>query len=390
MRVAFIVESGTDVRLVEGLSARCELTVVAREIAGGREISQATDARFGLVVGPRSFLAFGWFVLRWMLRQRGQIDVAVLQGYGLAAVAGNIAARLTGASTVMLVCSPVEAYYDCRRADRGTRRYRWWESAAIRVMARINAAIGQRYIVLSPYLASVVRGHGTRHPVDVIPVYGVNTSAFAPAREPRRDIRRRLGLPLEAALVLFSSRIAPEKDPDTLLTAIAILRNEGRDVQVLHLSGGYLDFVRRAGAQGLQSAVIARDAVPPFTQLVEWYQASDVCVQASRAEGLGFSPLEALASGVPVVAADVGGLRDTIRAPDTGWSYPPGDVQALARALREVLDHPGEGFRRAACGRELVRSRYERDHAFEQFMVTLEAHRGLRPLTEAPQRAPAG
>ncbi len=370
-RIAFVVESGTDVRLVEDLARRSRLTVLARRIAGGREISQDPDNAPDIVVGSRSIPGFAWSAFRWVLGHRHQLDAVLVQGYGPAALACNLAGRLTGVNTFNLVCSPVEAYYACRRLEPAGRPYRRHEALAIDVLARLNALVARHYVVLSDYLRTVVQGHGARASVEVIPVYGVDTSVFRPAVEPRADIRRRLGLPEAASLVFFSSRIAPEKDPDTLLHAVRLLRGEGRDVRVLHLSGGHEEFRRRATAQDLGDAVVARDAVPPFAGLAEWYQAADVCVQASREEGLGFSPLEALACEVPVIAAAVGGLRDTIREPDTGWSYPAGDVQALAGALRAALDAPDEALARARRGRELVVRAFERRHAFESLMATL-------------------
>jgi glycosyltransferase involved in cell wall biosynthesis len=117
---------------------------------------------------------------------------------------------------------------------------------------------------------------------------------------------------------------------------------------------------------GVADCVIATDAVHPHRHLPDDYRACDLCVQASREEGLGFSPLEALACEVPVVAAGVGGLRETVIDGRTGWSYPPGGAEALAARIAEVLDDPAEARRRAAAGRTLVRERYERRLVFDQ------------------------
>jgi glycosyltransferase involved in cell wall biosynthesis len=366
-RVWFVVESGTDVRLVEGMATRWPLTVVARRIVGGREISQSTTAGFDLQVGPQSFIRFGVHVAIRIMTNRRCIDLIVVQGYGVAALCGNLAARLAGIPIVMLVCSPTEAYYACRRLDSSGRPFRRLEWAGLRLLAAMNARVGRRYVVLSEYLGSVVRGHGTTRGVDVIPVYGIDATVFGPSVEPREQVRRRLGLPTNPGLIFFSSRIAPEKDPDTLLAAIAALRRAGRDVRILHRSGGHAEFVRRASAHGLHDAVIAGPAIPPGPELANYYRASDVCVQASREEGLGFSPLEALACGVPVVAAAVGGLRETIVDGHTGWTYAAGDAGALAHAIAHALDDPAEARRRTELGRALVARQYERDAVFSRF-----------------------
>ena len=173
-------------------------------------------------------------------------------------------------------------------------------------------------------------------------------------------------------MILFSSRIAPEKDAETLLRAVKLLHDEGRDVLIVNRSGGYRDFLMLAARLGAAGLVDARDAIDPVTALPILYQASNVCVQASREEGLGFSPLEALACGTPVVAASVGGLRETIISGDTGWSYPRGNVQSLAAALREVFSDRAEAERRTARGRAMVLARYEREKAFSAFKAVAE------------------
>ena len=184
--------------------------------------------------------------------------------------------------------------------------------------------------------------------VRVIPVYGVDPHVFAPSVVDRTALRRTRGLPVTGAIVFNSSRVAPEKDTRTLIDAFSRLVTEGRDVYLLHRSGGHREFLQAAEAVGVAGRVIAADAVDPRRELPLDYIAADVCVQASREEGLGFSVLEALACGTPVVATAVGGLD--VQDGVTGWTAPPGDAAALADAMRQVIDHPDVARRRTAAG----------------------------------------
>jgi glycosyltransferase involved in cell wall biosynthesis len=206
--------------------------------------------------------------------------------------------------------------------------------------------------------------------VSVIPVYGVDCAHFTPTGTPRAELKRGLGLPAERPVIFFSSRIAPEKAAGTLLDAVRTLRQAGLMVHVLHRSGGHRAFAQAAERAGVAAQCTATDAAHPDALPAD-YRAADLCVQASRAEGLGFSPLEALACGTPVVAAAVGGLRETIIPGETGWTYPPGNAPALADAIRSALADPAEGARRAAHGRELVQRRYERRLVFDQLAALL-------------------
>jgi glycosyltransferase involved in cell wall biosynthesis len=375
-RLAFVVESGTDVRLAEGLASLFDLTLLARPIPGGVAISQPPSNPVRTVVGPASRLGFARAVYRHLRAHRLETDLVLVQGDALAALAANLASRRSGTKTAMLVCSSTEAYYRCRKhhPDPG-KPYRWVELFGYQIVARLNAGLGRRYVVLSRHLEAVVRAHGTRRPVDVAPVYGVDTRVFAPAGEPRARIRERLGLPAGGSLIFFSSRVAPEKDTETLLDAVRRLRAAGRDLWILNRSGGHARLLAIASALGIGDRVIATDAVHPHRELPLTYQASDLCVQASREEGLGFSPLEALACEVPVVAAAVGGLLETVIDGRTGWTYPVGDAVALAARIGEALDDPAEAARRARAGRELVLREYEREIVFAKLARALGAAR---------------
>jgi glycosyltransferase involved in cell wall biosynthesis len=371
VNVWFVVESGTDIRLVEGLAARATLTVLARRIPGGAEISQPPASAIPTVVGPSSRTGFARMVWR-ALRGLSRADRVIVQGYGPAALAANGASRWTGAPTFMLVCSPVERYYACRRGrETPDKPYRRRELFALQSVARLNALLGRHYVVLSAHLAEVVRAHGTKRPVSIVPVYGVDTQVFSPPQEPKHVLRRRRALPESGALVFFSSRIAPEKDAETMLAAVRRLLEAGRELRLLHRSGGYRAFLAEAAKVGVDGHVIATDASHPQHGLALDYQASDLCVQASREEGLGFSPLEAFACEVPVVASAVGGLQETVQDGVTGWTYPPGDAAALARVMNDALTHTEEARRRARAGRAMVLERFERRQVFDRLMEVL-------------------
>jgi hypothetical protein len=364
-RICFIVESGTDARLVEGLAARVPLYVLARAIPGGRAISQPTDAAVSLAQPGR--VAFAWRVFRELTRG-GKCDTVLVQGYGLAALAANVAARLRGMPCWMLVCSPAAEYYAARR-DAG-QPCSAWTLAAIDLLGWLNGTAGRGYIVLSAHLRDVVRRYAPGRPVEVIPVYGVDVTRFAD-RPDRAAVRLERGLPSTGTIIFSSSRVAPEKDTDTLIAAFAALVREGRDVHLLHRSGGYREFLARAQQGGVAARVIATDAVDPRRELPLDYIASDVCVQASRAEGLGFSVLESLACGTPVVVSAVGGLTETVRDGVTGWTVAPGDAGALAAALRDALDRPDEARRRAAAGAAIVRERFSSEAVFARLVDVL-------------------
>jgi glycosyltransferase involved in cell wall biosynthesis len=364
-RVWFVVESGTDARIVDGLAARVDLRVLARGIPGGRAISQPTD--HVVEVAPAGRIAFAWRAFRTILWSPA--DSVLVQGYGPAALAANVAARIRRVRCLMLVCSPVAEYYETRQL--AGYPFSRLTLAAIHALGRINGIVGQGYIVLSRHLHDVVRQYDGRHPIHVIPVYGVDLERFAVER-PRASARAARGLPAAGGIIFSSSRVAPEKDVLTLIDAFSMLVREGRDVHLLNRSGGFREFLEYAQRVGVSHRVIATDAVDPRGELPVDYAAADVCVQASRAEGLGFSVLEALACGTPVVASAVGGLVETIENGVTGWTVPPGNAPALADALRDALDRPEEARRRAAAGREMVRQRFETGAAFDALAAVLK------------------
>lgn len=356
MRLALVLESNTDRRRVEGFAALADLTVVSRRLPIA-EFDVRPGRSWRHVQGPPDRLRYVGFLLRHLLHRR--YDAVIVDNYFLAALACNIASRFTGTPTLMHVRNPMEAYYGCRRtAPVPDRPYRRSEMAALWLAARLNARLGRRYATVSEYLAGTVRGHGTRRTVDVIPSYGVDLAVFHDGEGDRAA----LDLPADASIVFSASRLAPEKDVDTVLRAVARLP----DVYLVSTSRDHEWLASEAARHGVGDRVIARDMVNPGAELAAYYRAADVVVQSSRAEGFGLVPVEALACGTPVVASAVGGLRETVRDGETGWSFAAGDDAALAAAVADVLDHPEEARRRVVAGQAMVRQRYSSADAFRR------------------------
>lgn len=93
--------------------------------------------------------------------------------------------------------------------------------------------------------------------------------------------------------------------------------------------------------------------------LVDLLHTADAAVLPSHYEPFGIVALEAAATGIPLVTSNVGGLGEAVLNGQTGVSYPPRDVAALAAAVRSVLDEPHAAQQRAVAARERLTSEFE-------------------------------
>lgn len=93
--------------------------------------------------------------------------------------------------------------------------------------------------------------------------------------------------------------------------------------------------------------------------LVDLLHTADAAVLPSHYEPFGIVALEAAATGIPLVTSNVGGLGEAVINGQTGVSYPPRDVAALAAAVRSVLDDPHAAQQRAIAARERLTSEFE-------------------------------
>jgi glycosyltransferase involved in cell wall biosynthesis len=167
-----------------------------------------------------------------------------------------------------------------------------------------------------------------------------------PPAPPPAD-RAELGLPPDAHLVLAVGRLVEQKNHALAVRAIAEVPDA-----VLAIAGtGPLlgDLERQARETGVADRVLFLGLRPDARALMG---AADVVVMPSRWEGLPLSALEALASGTPLVATDVRGLRELV-TDDQNALLVPEEPRALAVALRRVLDDPELASRLGAAGTQV-------------------------------------
>jgi glycosyltransferase involved in cell wall biosynthesis len=158
-------------------------------------------------------------------------------------------------------------------------------------------------------------------------------------RSARFHVRGALGVPSDAFLVGAVGRLSPEKRIDLLLDAMRQLLAHHPEVYLLVVGGGseqvsLESLARRLGISGrVAFAGLLRDVSPA-------YAAMDLMVQAADTEGTPRTVLEAMAHGVPIVATDVGDVRELLDRGAAGVLVPAGDSVALARAIIESIERP--------------------------------------------------
>jgi glycosyltransferase involved in cell wall biosynthesis len=187
---------------------------------------------------------------------------------------------------------------------------------------------------------------------------GMDLRAFD-AREPRRDVRKELGIPPDA-LVAGAVVLRRIKRPDWVVRAAAELAETLPSVHWL-LVGGFSDpdwereilgSVSQHGLAGRFHFPGFQDSMPPF------FRAMDLLCHPSRREGAPRAVLEAMAAGCPVVAAEVDGVPDLVEHGGTGFLFPVDDFEAFRDSVRRVLHEEGVRRRMGAAARARIEERF--------------------------------
>lgn len=378
LRILFLVEGFTDIRFIVGLSEICALTMVvpARQYAESglkdRVVRSGAAVRVCEIPGGRITFQIRSFFFLW--QQATNFDVILSQEVLRGSINATIVGSWKGIPAVTYMgISPIE-YFRCRR-ERG--QIGWAKALAgetlIWALMAVNGRLATRTLAMGPYLRDVASHYCPRTQVGLY--YGVDTEVFHPVNTSERaTLRRRLNLPTDKFLIVLSSRMSHEKDPETVLYAVSFARLQGLDAVVINLGGGYKQFLHLAKDLRLpdsDSWVLGRPAVHPTDELADYFRAADVVALASLAEGAAFSTLEALACGTPVAATAVGGIEAQVK----GYARltPRRDPKAMAVQFLWISANPSQARSQALEGRMYVVREWSRQKAFGDLREVLEA-----------------
>ena len=318
-------QTGSEGSLHDELRRRGVDLVVVPELV--RQVSPRADAR--------SVLA--------LTRVFRELDARVVHtNSSKAGIVGRVAARRAGVTRVIHTVHG----WPFHEHQRAPVRKLWQQ------LERRAAPLAERLVVVAD--ADRVKGlaAGVGRAEQYVTVRsGLELGLYGADVRVRREVRRELGLAPDARVIGAVNRLSAQKDPLCLLRAAATALRADPGARLLLVGDGPLrrDVLELAATLGIHGQVLSVGLRRDVERLLT---AVDVFVTASLWEGLPRTVLQAMATGVPVVATAADGVVDVVVDGRTGLLAPPGDADALGAAVGRVLADPALGVRLAAAAAE--------------------------------------
>ncbi|MDH5545602.1 MAG: TIGR03088 family PEP-CTERM/XrtA system glycosyltransferase [Gammaproteobacteria bacterium] len=236
-----------------------------------------------------------------------------------------------------------------------------------RILRRAYNPLIARFIALSKDLDSWLKEQVRISPRKIVQIYnGVDMQRFSQSEKSRQEIRKELGIGKSEILVGSVGRLQAEKDQATLLRAYALLEKNENTRLVLIGDGPDRQKLEALAIQlAISNRVIfagARNDVPAMLN------ALDLFVLPSLGEGISNTILEAMASGLPIVATSVGGNPELIDDGNTGLLVPSNNPSAMTAAIDSYLKDKALLKQHGKAGRARVERLFSMDAMIANYM----------------------
>ena len=327
----------------------------ARETVRGVPVSRL--GRAGRVGGLRDALSFMASLSWFLFIRRREYSVIHVHLAGSPALAACVLGRLLG-KAVFVKLGGGAGIGELAASSR---------TIPGRLKLRVLAALKPQFLAVAKELAGEASKYLGAVAVHVVP-NGVDTTRYTPAAsaEAKDAMRAALGWPKKGLVFLYVGRFSPEKRLAPFVDAWADATHKARGTFFFALVGGgaeepaIVSSVRFARAQDRVKILAVREEVASI------YAAADVFVLPSSSEGLSNALLEAMASGLAVLASRVGGTPDAVADGRSGLLFSPGDQAELERQLGKLLERPELAMLMGKSARDAAVEKFSLDRVAER------------------------
>ena len=359
--------SATDEKKFLHLSSLAKLHVVGFSEAGGYRRAHEPAELYLLRLLPMAALRFAVLlcfsvVLGARLVASGRVEIVVSQSpyEGLAGVLLRPIARLFGRNLVVIT----EVHGDWEETPflYRTLPLASWIRPLLKAWSAFVLTRSDRVRTISLFLEKRVRAEAPDVPLFRFPGY-TDFELFNANAETHPK-----GGPIIAVGGLY-----PVKGFGLLLRAMRRIADESPEAALVLVGEGPLrqTLEEEAASLGLRDRIRFLGSLSQG-ELAKLYRSARVMVVPSLSEGLSRVVWEAMASGLPVVASNVGGIPDLVVEGKTGFLVPARDEEALGERILWLLEHPEKAVAMGATGRKAVQSRFSTERYVEGYRALFE------------------
>ncbi len=307
--------------------------------------------------GALKDIVFALRVCGMLIRERRNYHFVYFLMQGLHLAAGLPTARFLGKPILMKIAgSGVVPLMS--KSPSGRLELRWLREWAYRVMI-LNE--GMRTEAMAAGFASD-QLYWMPNPV--------NTDHFAPAGdEGKIELRRKLGIPATAPVVLYCGRLAPEKALPELIDAFALVSRQDPEALLVLVGDGPLrsGLVARATQLDLTDKKVRFVGQVTPAEVCDWLKIADVFTLVSFSEGFPCALAEAMSSGLPSVVSDIPANRQLIDNGEHGFLTPVSDRKAIAQAIVQLLKDVPLALRMGTAARQRIIDNYSSDKISDRY-----------------------
>lgn len=308
--------------------------------------------------------------IAFFYRRRSTFDIVHLHGFSQKSVLIMVLSRWMRKKVILTIHT---AEQDEARAIRQKGWLTFWAYRQ-----------ADRYLAISSRMAHNYLAAGLPKAKLRLAPNGLDVSRFhPPTRAERESARAALGLSPMLSWILFVGFFSRDKAPDLLFEAWLRMQSKGAPPSGLLLVGATdseypevdkslaAEIAARAEEHGVSDRVCFTG---PMTRIEDAYHAADIFVMPSTREAFGMVLVEAMASGLPVIATAISGVTDEIVTDRrTGVLVPAGDADALASAIAGLLRDVGHARELGTSAREAVVANFGLDVARQRWTAVYDS-----------------